>query len=104
MRRTTTRSGRRELDQELVDLPLRQRMPAGGLADVDALRLGVGELEHALADQAVVDEDVGELQQPGGAERQQVGVARPRTDQMHDGGMHGLALVRRAVSRRPCAC
>ena len=54
-------AGAGAVDQQRVDVLLRHAMRALGLADRDQLGLAPGMIEHALADQPVVKNDVGGL-------------------------------------------
>ena len=73
------------------------------LADVEAPGQRIAELEHAVTDKAVMDNDIGQLEEPGGAKRQQIRVAWTRADEMNDRRMHVLASPAR-LSRCPCGC
>ena len=67
-----------------MDALLRHVMIAAGfLADEDALGIATGALEHRIRDQAVVEHDVGLLQQLQCAQREQIRIAGARADQIH---------------------
>ena len=67
------------------------------LADVDQLGGRVDEGEHSVADEGIVDHDVGLGEQSRGANRQQLGVAWARANQMN---AHASAPSARAAPRR----
>jgi len=71
-----------------VDLLLRPRVPAGALADAEALGGRVGEVEDAVADEVVVEDHVGRRQRLDRRDGQQVGVAGTGADQ-GDGALLG---------------
>ena len=74
-----------KFDQQIADVVLGRGF-TGDLADVDAQRLGRDEFQDTRADQSVVHHDVGAREHLGGAQRQQVGVARsgPDEEDTHD--------------------
>ena len=82
-----------ELDEQGVD-QLLGHAPAGPLADVDQLGVRPRQGEHAVADQGVVHDDVRLGDEPGGAHRQQLGVAGASTD---EGDHVSLAARRRTT-------
>ena len=61
--RTTPRAGLGVPDQQAVDLVLRHRVVAGGLADVDDDDVGGELVEHGAGAEPVDDDDVGQRQQ-----------------------------------------
>ncbi len=71
----------RQIDQQLVDLWLRQAVVAAGLADVVADAAGRQELHQIVAHQAVVDHRVGLLQQAPGAQGEQARIAGASADE-----------------------
>ena len=75
------RAGLHMRDDQRVDRVLRQGVARALLGDRDALRGGGREIEHTGVDQPVMDDDVGRLQCLHRADREQPGIARPRTDE-----------------------
>ncbi len=69
------------VDQALVDEALRGGVAAAALADRDLLGAR-GERERVRMHERVVEDDVGPLEQPRGAQRQQVGGAGTGADQI----------------------
>jgi hypothetical protein len=53
------------------------------LADVDLLGVRPGQLQHTIGDQMIVDDGIGFADQAGGAQRQQIEVARSATDDVY---------------------
>ena len=74
-------AGLRERDQLRIDLGLRVAAVAGMLADADAFRIATRQLQHLVADQAVVQDHVGFVQHAQCAQGQQAGIAGAGTDQ-----------------------
>ena len=72
-----------EQHQSGVDLGLRWPTDARRLAHVDELGSRRSQVQHARINQPVIDHHVGSLQALHGAQREQVGIARPRADQRH---------------------
>ena len=68
--------------QQRVDALLLAALP-GLLADKDAARIAARAIEHRLAHQAVIEDDVRLLQQLQRPQRQQVRIAGPGADQIH---------------------
>jgi len=64
-----------EPDKPGVDLGLWDGVAVAGLPDVDPERPGRDELEDAPADEPVVDDGVGRLDQPAPPDGDQLGVA-----------------------------
>ena len=62
---------------------LRHAVRALGLADRDQLGLAPGVIEHALADQPVVENDIGGFQRAHRLQGQQLGIAGAGADQEH---------------------
>ena len=71
------------LDEQLVDLVLRHRVPARRLADVDDLHVGAEFVEHGERGQPIDDDDVSRRQFTTGPKGEQVLVARPAADEHH---------------------
>src|SRR5205807_4292319 len=71
-----------QLDQQVVDLLLRQRMPVRLLARIDSLGFRGREGDDTGVGQAVVHERVAALQQLTAANREQAGIARTGPDQV----------------------
>ena len=71
------------LDQQRVDLVLRHAVRALGLADRDQLGLAPRVIEHALADQAIVENHVGGFQRAHRLHGEQLGIAGAGADQQH---------------------
>ena len=72
-------------------------MIVGLLADIDALGLPPDQVDRAFVGQPVVEHDIGLLHQAESAESQEIGIARPRADQID------LAAGRRRGVLRGCA-
>jgi hypothetical protein len=72
-----------EAHQQLVDVLLRQGVPAALLADVDHLGVAPHQFQHPRRDQAVVEHHIRLLHQAQGTEGQQVRITRPAADQVH---------------------
>jgi hypothetical protein len=70
-------------DHQLMNLLLRHRVHAGGLAHGDPGRVAARELEHLVRNQPVVQDHVGLLQCAQRVQRQQAGISGSCTDQ-HD--------------------
>src|SRR5690348_15339070 len=66
----------RRLDEATVDLVLADTGLALAPADEHPLGIAARPIEHSLADQIVIEHDVGALQGPQGTERQQIRIAR----------------------------
>ena len=62
---------------------LRHAVQALGLADRDQLGLAARVIEHALADQPVVENDIGGFQRAHRLHGEQLGVAGTGADQQH---------------------
>src|SRR5439155_6316856 len=71
------------LDEQRVDVVLRDAWPPRRLAHADALRAWRGEVEQARHGEAVVDDDVGPGEDLRATDRQQPGITWPRADQVH---------------------
>lgn len=71
-------------DQQRVDAGLRHRVMAFLLADEDLAALRVGEIENGRADQPVMDDDVGGLDQAQCTDGQQFRISRSRANDMDD--------------------
>ena len=71
-------------DEDIVDLVLGHRMAARGLAHVDTVGIAAREVEHAVADQPVVDDDVGLFQKALAPQGDEVRRSRPGADDMDD--------------------
>ena len=99
LRRSTRLPCAGELDQQRADLLLRQFVIVGLLADIDALSLPPHQIQHAFVGEPVVEHDIGLLHQAKGAERQEVGIARPRADQIDLAPRRLGALRGRAFDR-----
>jgi hypothetical protein len=82
--------------QHLADFLLRHGMVGAALADIDALGLAADEIEDVVADQPVVEHDIGLLHEPLGAEGEQIGIARPGADEI-DLARHGRAVLARQI-------
>src|SRR3546814_5841041 len=79
-------------DQQWVDARRRGGMPAWLLADLDALGIAAGKLQHCVGHQAVVEDHVGFVEQAQRAQGQQAGIAGSGADQCDRAG-----CVRRRV-------
>ncbi len=80
-------SARERVPHQLgLDLVLRPRVVAGGLADVDHDHVGLQLVEHAARAEAVDDHDVGGGEQGAAAGGQQVGGTGAAADQRHPAG------------------
>ena len=96
-------------DDQGVDLGLRLRVPAARLGDRNQLGLAARIVEHAVADEAVVQDHVGRLERAHRLQRQQFGIARAGADQQHatDRRPHGADAIggnweaRHGSARRP---
>ena len=72
----------RLMAQEMgLDAVLRNGVAVALFGDIDALGRGADIIEHAVVDQAVMDNDIGLAERLDGFDRQQAGIARPRTDE-----------------------
>ena len=71
-----------QLHQQLIDLPLRQRVLIARLANIDALGVFMRELDDPGRDQAIIEHHIGLLHQTQGPEGQQVRVTRPAPHQI----------------------
>ena len=95
------------LHQHRADLLLRHPVAPGRLAGVDQDGVGRGEVQQPLGSQAIVDHDLGRLQQTEPADGQQVGIARAGADEVNDAAHAGTTVPRycsmrsRAPSRSP---
>ena len=67
--------------EQLADVVLRHRVVAGHLADEDALGGRRDQVEDAGADQIVIDDDFGRLQQTRAFQRDQFGIAWAGADE-----------------------
>ena len=76
-----TLAGAGVFEHERMDCFLRYMMMARCLADFDAFSVAAGEVEHFGADQTVVQDHVGFVEQTQAAQRQQAGVAGTGADQ-----------------------
>ena len=85
------------LQQQGVNLILRGVVVARLLADFDAGRIAARELKYSVADQAVVQDDVGFVEQAQRAQRQQPRIAGTRADQRHRSAMSNLGFAQDAV-------
>ncbi len=74
------------IDEQRIDRPLVLRVTARTLADADAHGARGDEIENAVANQCVMKDDVGGLDQAHRFHRQQLGIARPGADQPHRAG------------------
>ena len=74
-------------------------MIVGLLADIDALGLPPHQIHHAFVGEPVVEHDIGLLHQAKGAEGQEIGIARPRADQIDLAARRLGALRGRAFDR-----
>ena len=72
------------LQQQVVDLRLRHGMVRALLADIEAVGVAAGQVHDPVADEAVIDDDVGLGQKAQRLERQQFGIAGTGADKMHD--------------------
>jgi hypothetical protein len=79
---------RGEAPEKFVDLLLAHGVAPGRLADVDPPRPRLDEAQNPLADQSVVDHDVGELEEPCRLQGQKLRVAGPGSDQMNRRWLH----------------
>jgi hypothetical protein len=70
-------------DEQVVDFLLPQRMTAGLLTGKNAGRGRRDQFLNRRAHQAIEHDDVGILNQPRGLDRQQLGIARSRADEVH---------------------
>ena len=68
------------VDEERVDVGLREETEAGALADVDTLCGGRDEGEDFGADEGIVEDNVGGLKQARGLPGEEIGIARASTD------------------------
>src|SRR5207248_3091702 len=93
------------IDEELVDLVLRQRVRAGAIADVDDLR-GFREARRDLArDEGVGGDEVGRGDQLRGAHRQQAGIAGAGADEKHFSLTHlSSSMAPRSSSSSKTCC
>jgi hypothetical protein len=87
-------AGARGLDQGLGDARLRPGRVALALADIDQRRVRARHAQHGAAGQRIVEDDIRGAQRAGGAQGQQIGIARASADQP-DGTRRGA--VPRAV-------
>ena len=71
----------RLFDEDPVDLRLRDRVVAWGLADFDDPDVRGEFVQESARAQAVGDDDVGLAQEPAAADRDEAGVARTAADQ-----------------------
>ncbi len=71
-----------------MDAFLRQRMVGLLFADVDALGVGGGESQQRFARQVIEENDVSRFQNAAAFEREQLGIARPRADEVDIAGLN----------------
>src|SRR5581483_10950059 len=69
--------------EQLVDLPLRHAVPALGFADRDQLGLAARMIEHALAHQPVVEDDIGRFQRAYRLHSEKLGVSGAGANEEH---------------------
>ena len=92
-RRTTVAPPSATVDQQPLDLALRDGRATRLLADVDPLGVGWREVEQRGGDEPVVDDDVGRRELPRAADRDQLGIAGSRADEAPPGPSRGLHLT-----------
>ena len=73
----------RSFDKDAIDFVLRDAVPAGGLSDIDPLRLPGRLVQQAGVDEPVVGDDVGRSQSPKTLKRDQFGIPWTRPNE-HD--------------------
>ena len=88
-----------QANQQIDDRALFQRVVPRLLADVDAIGRPRQQLEHVLADQMVVEDEVGGAQGLGGLDRQQLGVARTGADERDQRRTHAPRELQRFVQQ-----
>ena len=67
----------------MADLALWHGVILRQLADVDALGIAAHQVQDALADEPVVEHDIGALHEPERLKGQKVGIARAGADEIH---------------------
>src|SRR5690606_14489206 len=77
-------------NQDLVDAGLRRLPPATPFADIDDARVRPGELEDAVPYERIVNDDVGDPQEPCGSAGKKARIPRPGADEVD--GSAGPAL------------
>ena len=87
----------RQPHQQFVDLLLRQAMVGPALADIDPLGRGIGQRQDLLAHQPVMHDHVRLLQQPHGAQCQQIDRTGAGANQMNNAG-GGLGTMHHTIS------
>src|SRR5258708_34365976 len=83
----------RVLNHQRVDLRLADALAAKAFADVVDFGRRWNEGEDFRADQIVVQHDIGQLQKFEGFEREQFGIARTRSHQVHLAGHEIFSMV-----------
>jgi len=81
--------GERVLQHELVDALLRGVVLRGLLADFDELGVAARQLQHVAADQSVMQDHIGLVEQAQCAQRQQARIARAGADKRHAAWLDG---------------
>ena len=64
-----------------IDAILGDGVAVALLGDIDTLCRGADIVEHAVVDEAVMDNDIGLAERLNGFDRQQTGITRPRTNE-----------------------
>ena len=72
----------RLVSEQPVDVFLAHGVVVALLADIDPFSIASGHVENGLCDQPVIDDDISLLHATQGPEGQEIGVARPATDQV----------------------
>ena len=75
-----------QLDQEIVDFVLGQGVLGGFLAGVDDLGAGLGQVQDAVADEMVINQDIRLADEAGRPQGQQIGVAGAAANQIDGAG------------------
>jgi hypothetical protein len=83
--------------QQRVDRVLRHGVVRPALGDGNEFGIGPGKRENGRIDQAVMHDEAGTLDQPRGAQRQQIRIARACADEVDRSGLEGLSMHHEAL-------
>ena len=91
-------------DQQFADLFLRQGVMRTALGHADQLRIAARKCEDRRVDQSVMDDHPRALDQPRSAQRQEIGIARSRADEIDGSGLCHVCKMRGARPLRQSEC